>query len=100
LKLNRTYVMPALTVVASLGLCAVAPAFAESAPALPATTSSTAFAGPILGSEAKRIKQQEQAQQARREASYHAWFFRKYGYYPTAAQFRAWHYRSYGVYPS
>jgi hypothetical protein len=60
----------------------------------------TASSAPALGNAAKRIKQQEQAQRGRREASYRAWFYRKYGAYPTAAQFRDWHYRSYGVYPS
>lgn len=93
MKPKRMRIMPTLAIVAALSSFAVPSAFAA-----PGTISLSS--GPILGSEAKRIKQQERAQQGRREASYHSWFYRKYGYYPTAAQFRDWHYHSYGVYPS
>lgn len=93
MKPKRMHRMPTLAIVAALSSFAPHPVFAASGTISHAS-------GPILGSEAKRIKQQERAQQGRREASYHSWFYRKYGYNPTAAQFREWHYRSYGVYPS
>ena len=48
----------------------------------------------------KRLKQQEEQEQARRQSSYKAYFYRKYGYYPTPEQIRDWYYRTYGVEPS
>jgi hypothetical protein len=92
-KPKRMHIMPTFAIVAALSWFATSPVFA-------ASEKFSHSSGPILGSEAKRIRQQERTQQGRREASYHSWFYRKYGSYPTAAQFRDWHYRSYGVYPS
>ncbi|HTV74413.1 MAG TPA: hypothetical protein VME66_12025 [Candidatus Acidoferrales bacterium] len=40
------------------------------------------------------------AQQARRVSLYRAWYYRRYGLYPSAQVIRAWYYRTYGVYPS
>lgn len=48
----------------------------------------------------KRIKRQEQERSARRQASYRAYFYRKYGYYPTSQQVYDWYVRTYGVAPS
>jgi hypothetical protein len=48
----------------------------------------------------KRVKQAEQQQTTRRQASYRAYFYHKYGYYPTDQQFRDWYVRTYGVEPS
>jgi hypothetical protein len=48
----------------------------------------------------KRAKQSEQQQTTRRQASYRAYFYHKYGYYPSDQQFRAWYVRTYGVEPS
>ena len=48
----------------------------------------------------KRIKQNERKEQARRQASYRAYFYHKYGYYPTDQQFHDWYVRTYGVQPS
>ena len=48
----------------------------------------------------KRIKQNEQKVQARRQASYRAFLYHKYGYYPTDQQFHDWYVRTYGVQPS
>ena len=48
----------------------------------------------------KRIKQNEMKEQARRQTSYRAYFFHKYGYYPTDQQFHDWYVRTYGVQPT
>lgn len=48
----------------------------------------------------KRLKRQEQEEQARRQSSYKAYFYRKYGYYPTPQQVHDWYSRTYGVEPS
>jgi hypothetical protein len=55
---------------------------------------------PILGSAAKHIKLQEQAQQGRRFSAYRIWFYRKNGEYPGETQLRDWYYHAYGIYPS
>ena len=48
----------------------------------------------------KRLKKQEQEEQARRQSSYKAYFYKKYGYYPTPQQVHDWYTRTYGVEPS
>jgi hypothetical protein len=48
----------------------------------------------------KRLKKQEQEEQARRQSSYKAYFYRKYGYYPSPQQVHDWYSRTYGVEPS
>jgi len=48
----------------------------------------------------KRIKQEEQREQARRQANYRSYFYNRYGYYPSQQQFSDWYYRTYGVRPS
>jgi hypothetical protein len=47
----------------------------------------------------RHLKQQELEETSRRQASYKAWFYRKYGYYPTTQQVHDWYVRSYGVEP-
>ena len=100
MKPKRMHGISTLAVVAALYLFMLPSAFAASGTLSGTTIASTDSPGPILGSETKRIRQQERAQESRRQASYDSWFYRKYGYNPTAEQFRDWHYRSYGVYPS
>lgn len=48
----------------------------------------------------KRIKQEEQREQARRQANYRSYFYNRYGYYPNQQQFSDWYFRTYGVRPS
>jgi hypothetical protein len=48
----------------------------------------------------KRIKEAENQQEHRRQASYRQYFYNKYGYYPSESQYREWYYRNYGVNPS
>src|ERR1700738_431915 len=48
----------------------------------------------------KRAKRQEMEESSRRQSSYKAYFYRKYGYYPTPQQVHDWYIRSYGVEPS
>jgi len=48
----------------------------------------------------KRAKRQEIEESARRQSSYKAYFYRKYGYYPTPQQTHDWYTRTYGVEPS
>jgi hypothetical protein len=70
-------------------------------PALASTSAhQAALNTPALGSAAKHIKFQEQAQQERRFSAYRAWFYRKNGEYPGETQLRNWYYHAYGVYPS
>ncbi|MGH7708040.1 MAG: hypothetical protein ACREM6_08965 [Vulcanimicrobiaceae bacterium] len=63
-------------------------------------TGAAAAIGIINFNHRKRVKQQEQQEQQRRQASYRAYFYHKYGYYPTEQQFRDWYFRTYGVYPT
>ena len=48
----------------------------------------------------KRIKRAEMQESGRRQASYRAFFYRKYGYYPAPQQVHDWYVRTYGVEPS
>jgi len=48
----------------------------------------------------KRISQEQQREQARRQADYRSYFYNRYGYYPSQQQFNDWYYRTYGVRPS
>lgn len=90
----------ALTAAVTMG--AVAPALADGA----ASTRNIILGGAAAAigitnyNHKKHIKQQEQREQARRQAQYRSYFYNKYGYYPSNEQFRDWYYRTYGVYPS
>src|SRR6202162_2718519 len=48
----------------------------------------------------KRIKKAEMEESGRRQASYKAYFYRKYGYYPKPQQVHDWYVHTYGVEPS
>lgn len=48
----------------------------------------------------KHLKKAEQAESSRRQSSYKAFFYRKYGYYPTTQQVHDWYVRTYGVQPA
>ena len=48
----------------------------------------------------KRAKKAEQEESGRRQSSYKAYFYRKYGYYPTPQQVHDWYVRTYGVEPA
>lgn len=48
----------------------------------------------------KRIKNQEDQEQHRRQSSYRDWYYNKYGYYPSQQRVNDWYYRKYGVAPS
>ncbi len=56
--------------------------------------------GIVNWTKKRRIKQEEQREQARRQAQYRSYFYSKYGYYPSNDQFRDWYSRTYGVNPS
>jgi hypothetical protein len=45
----------------------------------------------------KTHKQGKITAQSRRQASYRAYYYHKYGYNPTGQQFRDWYARTYGV---
>jgi hypothetical protein len=59
--------------------------------------SAAAFASPVFPLHAA---QHVDAQQTRRVSLYRAWYYRRYGEYPSAQQFRDWYYATYGVHPS
>ena len=48
----------------------------------------------------RKQKQLEEQEISRRQDSYRAYFYRKYGYYPTTDQVREWYQRTYGVAPA
>jgi hypothetical protein len=98
--MKKTLLVTALTVATAAGT--LAPAFADGA----ASTRNVLIGGAAAAigitnyNHKKRIKQQEQQEQSRRQQSYNAWYYHKYGVYPTQAQFKDWYYRTYGVNPS
>lgn len=98
-RLKRPYILPILAAVATLSTfaCAEARAAAGVAPHPSAAPAASLVLG---GAAGKRLKEQERAEQGRRQAAYRSWFYRKYGAAPSAGQARDWYYRSYGVYPS
>jgi hypothetical protein len=82
---------------------AVAPALADGKASTRNILIGTGAAAAVLitnYNHKKRIKQQEQRQEARRQASYRSYFYHRYGYYPSEAQYRDWYHRTYGVSPS
>ncbi len=90
-----------LTVAISMGTVA--------APALADGLTSTRNIITVLGAAAavgvtnynhkKRIKNQENDEQARRQSQYRDWYYNKYGYYPSQQRMNDWYYRKYGVAP-
>ena len=55
--------------------------------------------GTAIGSIGHKKSNPEREESARRQTAYKAWFYRKYGYYPTPGQVHDWYVRSYGVDP-
>jgi len=95
-------ILSAAALTAAISLGAVAPAFADGA----ASTRNILIGGAAAAigitnyNHKKKIKQDEQREQARRQAQYRSYFYNKYGYYPSQDQFKDWYFRTYGVYPS
>jgi len=85
------------------GPCA-SPALADGAASTRNIATGIAAIGAAVGIPAlnhrKRAKRQEAEESARRQASYKAWFYQQYGYYPTPEQVHDWYVKSYGVAPS
>ncbi len=75
---------------AAVTLGTMAPAFADGA----ASTrniligGAAAAIGIVNWNKKKRAKQEEQREQARRQAQYRSYFYNKYGYYPNNDQFK------------
>ena len=55
--------------------------------------------GTAIGSIGRKKPNPAREESARRQTAYKTWFYRKYGYYPTAGQVHDWYVRSYGVDP-
>jgi hypothetical protein len=100
--MKRILLASALTVATAAGTAA--PALADGAASTRNIFIGAAAAAAAIGitnyNHKKRIKEQEQQEQARRQQSYRAWYYHKYGVYPTEAQFKDWYTRTYGVSPS
>jgi hypothetical protein len=92
----------ASALAAAITVSSMAPAFADGA----ASTRNIIIGGAAAAftlvnwSKKHRAKQEEQREQARRQAQYRSYFYNKYGYYPSNDQFRDWYFRTYGVNPS
>ncbi|GAC1355176.1 MAG: hypothetical protein NVSMB31_15600 [Vulcanimicrobiaceae bacterium] len=91
----------ATALAATISLGTLAPALADGA----ASTRNIILGGAAAAvlvtnyNHKKHIKQAEMREQARRQAAFRSWFYRKYGYYPTESQYRQWYYRTYGQNP-
>lgn len=99
--MNKTLTAGVLAATMTFG--ATAPALANGAASTRNILIGTGAAAAVLitnYNHKKRIKQNEQRQEARRQASYRSYFYHRYGYYPSETQYRNWYYRTYGVYPS
>ena len=94
--------LTASALAATMTFGAVAPALADGAASTRNIIIGGAAAAVLITNynHKKRIKQNEQREQARRQSSYRSYFYHRYGYYPTDAQFRNWYQRPYGVNPS
>lgn len=94
--------LTASALAAAVTAGAVAPALADGAASTRNIILGGAAAGVLITNynHKKHIKQDEQREQARRQAQYRSYFYNKYGYYPSQQQFRDWYFRTYGVYPS
>ncbi len=94
--------LTASALAATMTFGAVAPALADGAASTRNIIIGGAAAAVLITNynHKKRIKQNEQREQARRQSSYRSYFYHRYGYYPTDAQFRNWYQRTYGVNPS
>jgi hypothetical protein len=94
--------LTASALAAAIAASTIAPAFADGA----ASTRNIIVGGAAaaLGlsnlTRKKKLKQEEQREQARRQANYRSYFYNRYGYYPNQQQFSDWYFRTYGVRPS
>ena len=94
--------LAASALAAAITVSAVAPAVADGA----ASTRNILIGGAAaaLGitnlNRKKKLQQEEQREQARRQANYRSYFYNRYGYYPNQQQFSDWYFRTYGVRPS
>jgi hypothetical protein len=92
----------ASALAAAVTVGTIAPALADGAASTRNIIVGGAAAALGLGNLAhkKKIKQEEQREQARRQANYRSYFYNRYGYYPNGQQFSDWYFRTYGVRPS
>jgi hypothetical protein len=94
--------LTASALAAAVTVSAIAPALADGA----ASTRNILIGGAAAAigitnlNHKKKIKQEEQREQARRQANYRSYFYNRYGYYPNQQQFSDWYFRTYGVRPS
>ncbi len=90
------------TLCAAIAFGAAAPALADGAAS--ARNIFVAGVAAAIGltnwNHKKRIKQEEQQEQGRRQSAYREWFYKKYGHYPTDQEFQDWYQKTYGVPPS
>jgi hypothetical protein len=92
----------ASVLAAAMTVSSTAPAFADGA----ASTRNIIIGGAAAAwtlvnwNRKRKIKAEEQREQARRQAQYRSYFYNKYGYYPNNDQFKDWYFRTYGVNPS
>lgn len=95
-------VLTAAALVAAVSLGPVAPALADGAASTRNIIIGAGAAALIITNvnKKKHIKQAEQREQARRQASYRSSYYSSHGRYPTDAQSRSWYQRTYGVNPS
>ncbi len=98
--MNRTLTASLLAATITVG--AVAPALADGAASTRNILVGGAAAAVLITNynHKKRIKANEQRQDARRQASYRSYFYHRYGYYPSETQYRDWYHRTYGTWPS
>jgi hypothetical protein len=94
------------TVVAALAVavtaCAFAPGIARAnvvVDARNAIVGGVHHIGTAIGSIGRKKPNPAREESARRQTAYKAWFYRKYGYYPTPGQIHDWYLRSYGIDP-
>jgi hypothetical protein len=101
--MTKRIVTAALATAMAVSPFAATPAFADgkaSTRNIIIVTGAAAAIGITNYNHKKRAKRQEQEESARRQSSYKAYFYRKYGYYPTPRQTHDWYVRAYGVEPS
>jgi hypothetical protein len=101
----KAKILTAGALAATMSIGAVAPALADGAAStrnIILGTAAAAGAAVLVTNynHKKHIKQNEQRQEARRQASYRSYYYHRYGHYPTEAQYRDWYFRTYGVWPS
>ncbi|MFN2528443.1 MAG: hypothetical protein ABR584_06960 [Candidatus Baltobacteraceae bacterium] len=91
----------ATALAAAISIGSLAPALADGAASTRNILVGGAAAAVLITNynHKKRIKQNELKEQTRRQSAFRAWFYNKYGYYPTQTQYRQWYWRTYGQNP-